>query len=68
MSSFEVAKLKRQYTFVSTLVKKDHHQLDVIFIVNVISTIVINKLSMMVASMHDEIKLYYKYKISYDKV
>jgi hypothetical protein len=31
------------------------------------STLIMNKLSMMIASIQDEIKLHYKYKISYDK-
>jgi hypothetical protein len=34
---------------------------------NAISTLVTNKLSIMVTSIQDEIKLHYKYKISYDK-
>ena len=47
--------------------KKDHYQFDVKFIANIISTLVMNKFSMAVPSIQDEIKLHYKYKVSYDK-
>jgi hypothetical protein len=49
------------------LCPKISHQLDANFVVSAISTIVMNNLSMMVVSIRDEIKLHYKYKISYDK-
>jgi hypothetical protein len=49
------------------LSKKDHYQFDVKFIANIISTLVMNKFSMAVPSIQDEIKLHYKYKVSYDK-
>ena len=52
---------------VSTFIKKDHYQPDANFIANVISTLVMNKLSIIVASIHNEIKLHYKYNISYEK-
>jgi hypothetical protein len=47
--------------------KKNHCQFDANFIANAISTLVTNTLSIMVTSIQDEIKLHYKYKISYDK-
>jgi hypothetical protein len=50
-----------------TFIQKDHHQLNAKFIFNAILTLVMNNLSMTVASIQDEIKLHYKYKISYDK-
>ena len=49
------------------LSKKNHHQLNENFNVNTMSTLIMNKLSMMVVSIQDEIKLHYKYKISYEK-
>jgi len=51
-----------------TFVQKNYHQLDTNFIVNLISTLVINNLFMMVTNIQDKKKLYYKYKILYDKV
>ena len=65
--SFEITNLKVSHICVSTFVKIDHHQFDANFIANAILTLVMNKLSMMVASIQDEIKLHYKYKISYEK-
>ena len=62
-NSSEIAKLKGLYIYIY----KDHHQLNANFITSVISTLVINILSMTVATIRDEIKLNYKYKISYDK-
>jgi hypothetical protein len=38
-----------------------------IIMVSTISIFVMNNLSMIAASIHDEIKLHYKYKISYNK-
>jgi len=64
-NSYEIAKLKGIYIYI--YINKDHHQLNANFIASVISTLVINILSMMVATIRDEIKLNYKYKISYDK-
>jgi len=40
--SCEITKLKEPHTCVSTFVQKDHHQLNPNFIVDVISTIVMN--------------------------
>jgi hypothetical protein len=51
-----------------TFVQKNYHQLDTNFIVNLISTLVMNNLFMMVTNIQDKKKLYYKYKILYDKV
>ena len=62
-NSSEIAKLKGLYIYIY----KDHHQLNANFITSVISTLVINILSMTVATIRDETKLNYKYKISYDK-
>jgi len=59
--------LKRPHIYVSTFVQKDCHQFNANFIDITISTFLMINLSMMVASIHDEIKLHYKYKISYDK-
>ena len=50
LDSFEIEKLKGLHIYVSTFSHKDHHQLDVNFIVNVISTLVMNKLSITIAS------------------
>jgi hypothetical protein len=47
--------------------KKDHHQLDANSVANAISTLVMGNILMMAASIHNKIKLHYKYKISYDK-
>jgi hypothetical protein len=55
------------HTCVSTFVQKDHHQLEANFIASAILTLIMNNLSIMIASIRDEIKLHYKYKISYDK-
>jgi hypothetical protein len=66
-SLLEIAKLKGSYTCASIFIQKYHHQLDAYFVVNDISTLVINNLSMMVASVQEEIKLHYKNKTSYDK-
>jgi hypothetical protein len=65
--SFEIVKLKGSHICVLTFVQKYHHQFYANFIASAISTIVMNNLSMMVAGIRDEIKLHYKYKISYDK-
>jgi len=59
--------LKGPHIYVSTFVQKDYHQFNANFIDITISTFLMINLSMMVASIQDEIKLHYKYKISYDK-
>ena len=65
--SFKIKKLKVLDIYTLTFIQKDHHQLNAKFIFNAILTLVMNNLSMTVASIQDEIKLHYKYKISYDK-
>lgn len=67
LDSFDIEKLKGLHTCVLIFVQKYHHQLNTNFIANARTTIVMNNLSMMVTSIQDEIKLRYKYKISYEK-
>jgi hypothetical protein len=64
---YEITKLKGSYTYTSTFIQKEHHQLDANIITNAITTLVMNNFSMIVASMQNGIKLHYKYKILYDK-
>jgi hypothetical protein len=58
-NSYEIAKLKGIYIYIYIYIyiNKDHHQLNANFIASVISTLVINILSMTVATIRDEIKL-----------
>jgi hypothetical protein len=64
---YEITKLKRPHIYTSIFILKEYHQLNANFINNAISTLVMNNFSMMVASIQNEIKLHYKYKISYDR-
>ena len=48
--SFEIAKLKGSHTSVSTFVQNNHHQINTNFIVTAISTLVMNKILITIAS------------------
>jgi len=58
-NSFEIEKLKGSHTCTTTFIQKNH-QLNVKFFANIISTLMMNNLSMMVANIQDKIKLNYK--------
>jgi len=67
LDSLKIGKFKRPYIYTLNFIQENHHQLNANFIANVISTIMMESLSMTVANIQNEIKLHYKYKILYDK-
>jgi hypothetical protein len=66
--SFEIVKLKGKHTCTNTYIhKKNHHRLNIKFIASMVVTFVQDNLAYIVSNIQ-EIKLHYKFKISYYKV